>query len=63
MENGFKNSQKRFRKLIFEVILCVEGDIILEHEDWVFGALKELIPLGTFDDDIRNAITQCWCRT
>jgi hypothetical protein len=57
MENWFENTEKGFRKLIFEVILRVKRDIIFKDKDWIFRPFKELISLGTLDNDIGNTIT------
>ena len=60
-KDGVEDSAERFRELVVEVVFRVDGDVVFEHEDWVFGFLVGFCSSGPFDDDIGYAVAQCWC--
>src|SRR5215469_5757336 len=62
-ENGFKDSSQWFGQLVFQVILCVDRNVVFQYEDWIFTSFKVLCSSNTFDDDICNTISKCWSRT
>ena len=57
-EDGIKDSAQGLRELIIEIILRVNRDIVLEHEDGIFTALVVFGATGAFDDNIGNAVAK-----
>lgn len=62
-EDGLKNALEWARKLIVEVVLCVNRDIVFQYVEWVFGLFVVLRIASSFDDDIADAITDGGCGT
>ena len=34
-QDGLKDAQQRLGQLVLQVVLRVDGDVVLQHEDWV----------------------------
>lgn len=34
-QDGLKYSQQRLGQLLLQVVLCVDGNCVLQHKDWV----------------------------
>ena len=47
--------------MVVEVVLGVDGDVVLEHEDGVLAALVVLSATGALDDDVSHAVAECGC--
>lgn len=60
-EDGLEDAEKGLGELVVEVIFRVDGDVVFEHEDWVFGALVVLCAAGTFDDNVGDAVAEGRC--
>lgn len=57
-EDGLEDADEGFGELVVEVIFCVDGNVVFEHEDWVLGALVVLGAAGAFDDNVRDAVAE-----
>lgn len=59
-EDGVEDAAEGFGELVVEVVFRVDGDVVLEDEDGVFGALVIFGAAGAFDDNIGDAVAEGW---
>ena len=57
-QDGVEDAAEGFGELVLEVIFRVDGDVVFEHEDGVFGALVVLCAAGAFDDNVGDAVAE-----
>ena len=57
-EDGFEDAAEGFGELVFEVVFCVDGHVVFEDEDGVFGAFVVGSAAGAFDDHVGNAVAK-----
>ena len=60
-EDGLEDSAERFGELIVEVVFRVNGDVVFEHEDWIFRTLEILGSCGSLDDNVGDTISKTGC--
>lgn len=57
-EDGLEDAAEGFGELIVEVVFCVDGDVVLEDVDGVFGAFEILGASRAFDHDIGYTVAE-----
>lgn len=60
-EDGVEDSREGFGELVVEIVFRVDGQVVLEHEDGIFGAFVVFGTAGALDDDIGDAVAQVGC--
>ena len=60
-EDGVEDAAEGFGELVVEVVFGVDGDVVFEHEDGVFGAFVVFGAAAAFDDDIGDAVAERGC--
>lgn len=60
-EDGVEDAAQRFRELVVEVVFGVDGDVVFEDVDGVFGPFVVFGAAGTFDYDIGDAVAESGC--
>lgn len=61
-KNRVEYAAERFRKLVVQVVFCVDGDVVFEHKDGIFRALVVFGTAGSLDDDVGDAVAESWGR-
>ncbi len=59
-EDGLEDAPQGLGQLVVQVVLGVDGHVVLENVDGVFGPLKVLGARRTLDHHIGHAITKGW---
>ena len=59
-EDWLEDPPERFGKLVVEVILGVDRDVVLEHKNRVLRALVVFGAASALDYDVRNAVSKRW---
>lgn len=57
-QDRVEDTAQRLGELVVEVVLGVDGDVVLEHEDGIFAPLVILGAAGSLDDDVGDAIAE-----
>ncbi len=57
-EDGVEDAAEGLGELVVEVVLCVDGHVVFEHEDGVFALFVVFGPAGAFDDDVGDAVAE-----
>lgn len=58
-EDRVEDPAEWLRELVVEVVFCVDGDVVFQHEDGIFAPLVVLGATGTLDDDVGDTVAQC----
>jgi hypothetical protein len=62
-QDGLEDTTKRLGKLVVKVISGIDGQVVLQDEDGIFGLFVVLCTSSTFDHDICDTITERRSRT
>ena len=57
-EDGLKDAAEGFGELVFQVVSCVDGDVVFEDEDRVFGAFVVGCAASAFDDHVGDTVAK-----
>lgn len=61
LHDGLKQPHQGLLEVVLQIVLGVDREVLLEHEDWVLGLLERLCPLGPLDDDVSDAVAHLGC--
>ena len=57
-EDRLKDTAERFGELVVEIVFCVNGHVVLEDEDGIFGSFEVLGACRAFDNHVGYSITE-----
>lgn len=59
-KDGLEDTAEWVGELVFEIVLGIDRDVVLEDVYRVFGSLVIFGTSGSFDDDIGHTVTKSW---